>query len=162
VNRVACDLHRLAAQVIDEVHLAHPDREIAVSTEGSGWGEWDGDRIAQVISNLVANAVQHSVPNSQIQIELSGTENEVIFQIKNQGLIPADILSNLFTPFQRGTEVHPRTGKSIGLGLYIARRLVVAHGGTIDVLCIPDEGTTFAVRLPRGRVQPLEATSPQL
>ncbi len=162
VNRVACDLHRLAAQVIDEVHLAHPDREIAVSTEGSGWGEWDGDRIAQVISNLVANAVQHSVPNSQIQIELSGTENEVIFKIKNQGQIPADILSNLFTPFQRGTEVHPRTGKSIGLGLYIARRLVVAHGGTIDVLCIPDEGTTFAVRLPRGRVQPLEATSPQL
>ncbi len=162
VNRAACDLHRLAAQVIDEVRLAHPDREIAVSTEHSGWGEWDGDRIAQVISNLVANAVQHSVPNSQIQIELSGTENEVVFKIKNQGLIPADILPNLFTPFQRGADVHSRSGKSIGLGLYIAKRLVQAHGGTIDALCLPDEGTTFAVRLPRGRVPPSEsATLPQ-
>ncbi|HEX9508731.1 MAG TPA: sensor histidine kinase, partial [Myxococcales bacterium] len=88
---------------------------------------------------------------------------EVVFKIRNQGSIPADILPNLFTPFQRGTDVHPRTGKSIGLGLYIARRLVVAHGGTIDVLCIPDEGTTFSVRLPRGRVPPLESVNlPQL
>lgn len=158
VNRAACDLHRLAAQVIDEVHLAYPDREIAVSTEGSGWGEWDGDRIAQVISNLVANAVQHSVPNSRIQIELSGTETEVFFKIKNHGLVPADVLPNLFTPFHRGTEQNPRTGKSIGLGLYIAKRLVAAHGGTIDVLCVPDEGTTFSFRLPRGRVPPPEAT----
>ena len=104
-----------------------------------------------------------SVPNSQIQIQLSGTEDEVLFKIKNQGLIPADILANLFTPFQRGTGVHPRTGKSIGLGLYIAKRLVVAHGGAIDVLCIPDEGTTFTVRLPRGRVPPSASASlPQL
>jgi signal transduction histidine kinase len=157
VNRAVCDIHRLAAQVIDEVHLAHPDREIAVSTEGSGWGEWDGDRIAQVISNLVANALQHSVPNSPIQIELSGAEDQVVFKIKNQGLVPAEILPNLFTPFQRGTDPSPRAEKSIGLGLYIAKRLVLAHGGTIDLVSTPDQGTTFEVRLPRGRVPPLDS-----
>ncbi len=139
----------LARHVVEEVQLAHPERDIHLRTDGDGQGVWDVDRVAQVLTNLVGNAVQHSPSDTPVRVVARGEGEEVVLEVRNQGNpIPPDVLPRLFEPFHRGRSASAGRG-SVGLGLYISHQVVLGHGGRIDVRSTASEGTTFTVRLPR-------------
>ncbi|MFL5355546.1 PAS domain-containing protein [Archangium sp.] len=149
VDRKKMDLFELARGVVEEVAASHPERELTMTLEGEGGGEWDGDRLAQVLGNLVGNALQHSPPDTQVRVSCRGEAGEVLFEVHNEGeAIENAVLPGLFEPFRRGRHAGSGAG-SVGLGLYITRQLVLAHGGGITVSSRAGEGTRFTVRLPR-------------
>jgi PAS domain S-box-containing protein len=145
------DLRELCAQVIEELELAHPERTIDFQAEGDAWGSWDPDRIAQVISNLIGNALTHSPDSATVRVRLADEQDRVVLTTNNAGPpIPAEVVPHLFEPGRRGPPRHGRAGSSgLGLGLYIVQQIVLAHGGRIDVASDAADGTTFTVTLPR-------------
>jgi PAS domain S-box-containing protein len=144
------NIRDISRQVFDEVHLMYAGRSATVQHTGEETGLWDIDRIAQVIGNLVSNAFQHGSAAGAVRLATRGTADEMVIEVQNAGMpIPAEDLARLFEPFQRGTHTSAYSSRSIGLGLYIAREIVAAHGGAIAVHSTADEGTTFTVRLPR-------------
>lgn len=149
INRRPTNLREIIEQVVDEFQTVAPARIIRVGHSGAEDGSWDADRIAQVISNLVGNAIQHGTPTVPISVESRIEGDDAVLAVRNAGPpIPDGELEHLFEPFKRGSNASSATG-SMGLGLYIAREVVVAHGGTIQVESLPGEGTCFTVRLPR-------------
>ncbi len=144
------DLHVIVRPVVEELELAHPDRRISVEQSGDGRGRWDPDRLAQVVGNLVSNALQYGLPGSPVQVLTDEDEDGVLLIIHNDGEpIPADRLAQIFEPMQRGAD-KSKSGRSVGLGLYIVKHIVEAHHGHVAVQSSQGEGTTFTVSLPRG------------
>jgi K+-sensing histidine kinase KdpD len=143
------NLADLCAQVIEELELAHPEWRLHREVAGELVGSWDAGRLLQVISNLVANAGQHGRPAAGIRVRLDGRRPEiVILEVHNQGAVPEALLPYLFDPFR--TTSHRRDRSSgLGLGLFIVREIVHAHGGTVEVASTEVAGTTFTIRLPR-------------
>jgi PAS domain S-box-containing protein len=137
------DLRQICEQTVEELEFAYT-RQVKLDAEGDLWGDWDPDRMAQVISNLVGNAVQHS--DGEVTVSLSGQGEFVTLQTHNGGPpIPPEVLAHIFEPGRRGDA---RSG-GLGLGLFIAQQIVLAHGGTIAVASREGDGTTFTVTLPR-------------
>ncbi|WP_375765489.1 ATP-binding protein [Archangium gephyra] len=150
LHRGSVDLHALVRQVLQEVGLNHPGRELREHCQGAGRGLWDADRLAQVLGNLVSNALQYSPKDGPVSVSVVGEEDAVELQVHNTGEpIPAGLLGRLFQPLQRGEDSTDNSRRSIGLGLYIVDQIVRAHGGTVDVRSSAQEGTTFLIRLPR-------------
>jgi signal transduction histidine kinase len=138
--------------------MSFPDREVRVESNGDGQGEWDTDRVAQVITNLVTNALKYSPEGTPVTVRTRGDSGTVCVEVHNEGdPIPLKIQQHLFEPMRRGDEQADRTSRSIGLGLFIVDHLIRAHGGTVNVRSTAPEGTTFAVRLPREAVEPASA-----
>ncbi|WP_239014076.1 GAF domain-containing sensor histidine kinase [Archangium violaceum] len=149
MQRKPMDLHALSQQVVDEMQLAAPERSLVLRCEGDGRGDWDADRIAQVLTNLLTNALKYSPADAGIRIETRGEGAVVLLRVSNGGApIPAHLLSTLFEPLTRGTQTGGEH-RSIGLGLFIVDQIVRAHCGTVEVHSTLEEGTTFCVRLPR-------------
>lgn len=147
-----CDLHELVHTVVDEVRAASPGRRLQVVEEsGSGAGTWDPDRLAQALSNLLGNALQYSPPDTPVRVASRCGEEGVVLEVHNRGTpIPPEQQPRIFEPLERGVErPEDRGGRSIGLGLYIVRSIVQAHGGAVEVRSTAEDGTTFTVRLPR-------------
>ncbi|MCY1083650.1 GAF domain-containing sensor histidine kinase [Archangium lansingense] len=150
VKRQLVNFHTLTHQVVDEVRLAIEGRELEVECDGDGQGAWDPDRISQVLTNLLTNALQYSPDGTPIRVSTRGEGKAVILTVRNQGSpIPAEVLPTLFEPMKRGTEEGGSERRSIGLGLFIVDQLVRAHGGSIEVCSTAEEGTAFSVLLPR-------------
>ncbi|HYO71661.1 MAG TPA: ATP-binding protein, partial [Archangium sp.] len=150
VSRQPMELHGVTRQVVDEVRMAHPERHIDVETRGDGRGHWDADRLAQVLTNLLSNALSYSPPGTPVKVRTRGEDGAVVLEVWNAGEpIPPEQLPRLFEPLERGAGQKDRAGRSIGLGLFIVRNIVEAHGGTITVRSGEAEGTAFTVRLPR-------------
>jgi signal transduction histidine kinase len=127
--------------VVDETKAVHPQREIILATRGDLVGQWDGPRLEQVVSNLVGNAVHHG--QGQILVEALGEERQIVLRVHNGGPpIPAEELPTIFEAFCQGPSNRHRT-EGLGLGLYIVKEIVRAHGGTVEVESTADEGTTF-------------------
>ena len=149
------DLGKLCREVADETRAAHPTRTLHYQPHGDLHGEWDPARLRQVISNLLGNAIQHGGETGPIDLSATGEGSDVLLAVRNEGTpIPRDVLPTIFDPLVRGASPDlqkQRRPGSIGLGLYIAREVVTAHGGTIDVKSTAETGTTFSVRLPRRR-----------
>ena len=149
------DLHRLCEEIVAEMTQAYPARTFSFEAAGDLRGQWDPDRVEQVLSNLVGNAVTHG--KGAVRVIGSDAGDDVIMTVHNHGAaIPASALSTLFEPFSRAAQdVSGKHGAAdgLGLGLYIASEIVRAHGGTISVSSVQGEGTTFAVRWPR-KVEP--------
>ncbi|MFZ6648032.1 ATP-binding protein [Undibacterium sp. TJN25] len=147
------DFAEIAQIAIDEIRTAHQEREIKFNVAGKLDGVWDIDRISQVISNLLGNAVQHGAVDQAIAVEARSENDEIVFTVNNQGPVIQKVqIQTIFEPLVRFVEpdvAHTEKENSLGLGLYIAREVVKAHGGTIDVRSLPIDGTTFTVRLPR-------------
>jgi PAS domain S-box-containing protein len=136
--------------LVDEVRAGHPERAIAFECSGDCGGEFDADRLAQVLTNLIENALKYSPPRSSVDVTLRGESDEVMLCVHNEGpAIPAGLLPRIFEPLQRGEAAFDPTGRSVGLGLYIVKHLVEAHGGRVEVRSSDGEGTDFSVWLPR-------------
>jgi signal transduction histidine kinase len=142
VEPAEANLAEICHRVVDETKAVHPQREILLATRGDLGGRWDGARLAQVVSNLVGNAVHHG--QGQIVVEAIGEERQVVLRVRNGGPpIPAEELPTIFEPFFKGPGPRRRT-EGLGLGLYIVKEIVRAHGGTVQVRSTSTEGTTFA------------------
>jgi PAS domain S-box-containing protein len=150
VRRQAADLRGIVQQVVEELQPAHPDRQIQGVGSGDVRGDWDPDRIAQALTNLVSNALAYGEAGSTVTVRTQGEEGWVTIAVHNPGLpIDTQLLPVLFEPLRRGTAQVDRAGRSVGLGLYIVKHIVDAHGGSIQVASTIADGTTFSVRLPR-------------
>ncbi|ATB31600.1 sensor histidine kinase [Melittangium boletus] len=156
IHREMSDLHPLLRLVVDEVQMSFPDREVRIEMDGDGQGAWDTDRVAQVITNLVSNALKYSPAGTPVTVRAWGDRDAVRMEVHNLGEpIPRQVQEHLFEPMRRGNEQSDRTSRSIGLGLFIVDHLIRAHGGTVDVRSTSPEGTTFGVRLPRRPIESL-------
>ena len=112
-------------------------------------GSWDSDRLAEVLSNLVGNAVDYHAAETPVLLNAHAEGADVVVEVTNQGNpIPADVLPFIFEPFRRAKHEEKSKTGNLGLGLYIAQQIVLAHGGTLDVRSA-DYTTTFTMRLPR-------------
>jgi signal transduction histidine kinase len=146
--RVTRDLHAIVDQALDDLRSIWPGRELEHKRVGDGRFSLDEDRMLQIIMNLVGNALQHSPATSTVRVETRGAAGTVEFSVTNEGRpIPPELMSQLFLPLRRGESAGYRPG-SLGLGLFIVHHLVLAHGGTIDVVSNETEGTRFTIRLP--------------
>lgn len=140
-----CDLAETLAHVVEEVRVAHPDRDISVAFNLQGRVSVDAPRIAQMISNLLSNAVMHGDALLPIQVEAMLNNGILEIAVRNGGRpIPPEMIAKLFLPFKRGED---RPGvQGLGLGLYIASQIAQAHGGRIDVCSIGNE-TCFTFKM---------------
>jgi two-component system sensor histidine kinase/response regulator len=148
VKREATDFKTLVEKVVREHQAAVPDRTIESSFLGDLNSQGDPERIAQVASNLIGNAIKHGAPDSPIQVQLEGKADCVTLMVRNGGTIAPEALRHLFDPFRGG----PREGgrsEGLGLGLYIVSQIVQAHDGTVDVATGTANETAFTVCLPR-------------
>ena len=140
-------------EVLSELATVHPKRAVEVEVQGDLRGEWDRERLAQVMTNLIGNALDHGAPEAPVSIALEGLKKEVTIAVHNHGVpIASGMLDRIFDPMKRRQTRGARVagGSShLGLGLYIAERIVSAHGGTIDVASSASAGTTFTIHLPR-------------
>jgi signal transduction histidine kinase len=150
ITREAANLRDICSRVIEEFQIARPGCSILVRANGDVGGNWDTERLAQVLSNLLGNALDHGTPGAPVRIELAGDEAGVTMQIVNSGrtISPQD-LRELFEPFRRGRASKASSHRGLGLGLYIVERIVAAHGGTVSAHSDPTDGTRFSVTLPR-------------
>jgi signal transduction histidine kinase len=148
VEPVAMDLADLVRAQIEESQPS-AEQTIEIEVRGDTTGLWDRDRLAQAITNLLDNAIHHGHPDTPIQVELDGTSGEVLLSVWNGGAIAADLLPVVFEPFRGRRDGGSRRG--LGLGLYIAREVVSAHGGVLTVRSSLLSGTTFLLALPRQR-----------
>ena len=139
-----------ASVLTDEINLlraAHPTRRLDLELIGDTHGVWDGMRLRQVLANLVVNAIKYGDGAAPIQIVLGSDDARLHFTVRNHGrAIERSALKRIFEPLQSGTDA--KDTNSLGLGLYISRQIVEAHGGDIEARSDPT-GTVFEVRLPR-------------
>jgi signal transduction histidine kinase len=152
VAREPMDMAAAAADAVAEMAAAHPQHVLTLETAGDAHGVWDWERISQVLANLLGNAVHHGSPEAPVRLTVKGDDRTVVLRVHNRGpAIPASELRGLFSPLKRlhTGATTARDSGSLGLGLYIAERIVTAHGGTIDVSSSGDAGTTFTVCLPK-------------
>ena len=160
VVRSEVSLGRVVHDVADEVSAAHPGCRIQVDTRGDERGEWDQARLGQALSNLIGNAVQHGAAGTPVTVEIRGEDEQVAIVVHNRGAaIPPDQLNGIFNPMKARESPENAAGRgptgSLGLGLYIAERIVSAHDGRIEVESSEASGTTFTVYLPRhGKPKP--------
>jgi signal transduction histidine kinase len=152
----SADLHAICLQVMEELKMVHQDRVIVLRVRGDTRGEWDADRIAQLVQNLVSNALDYSTAETSIRIAVHGRPAGALLRVHNRGpAIPPDLARSIFEPFQRGAD-ETRTSDGLGLGLFIAHQIATSHGGSLQVRSGPVLGTTFTATLPRNAPPPTE------
>lgn len=148
IDKKPADIHAIIRQVVEELEAAHGDHRIEVMHTGDGRGRWDADRLAQVVGNLLSNALQYGVSTTPVKLETRDEGDGVRLTVHNQGPpIPPDRLRDIFEPMQRATSESSKA-RSVGLGLYIVKHIVEAHHGNVAVTSSAN-GTTFTVFLPR-------------
>ncbi len=135
----------IAARAISEAEAALPEATIRLEVYGDDQGLLDAQRVEQVAVNLVRNALDHGSRETPVEVRVRGLPGEIALEVRNGGPpIPPEALPGLFEPFRRGKA----DGSGLGLGLFIVRAVVRAHGGSVDVRSDPS-GTSFEARLPR-------------
>jgi PAS domain S-box-containing protein len=147
------DLAALVGDVVDRVATTYPDHEFrVVVTEAIPTVVADPTRIAQVVSNLLSNAVKYGDPSAEIRVDVVSRDAEVEVAVSNRGAgIAPEELPRLFSRFYRTTRAPTERVEGLGLGLYISKGLVEAHGGRIWGESTPGDTTTFRFTLPVDR-----------
>lgn len=141
------DLHQAIADAVAELAVAYPERRLVHLRSGSGTCEVDANRIVQALGNLVSNAASHGAPDRPITVRTESTSDGFRIAVHNDGpAIPAQLLPRLFEPMVRGDSA--TSGKGVGLGLFIVRAIVRAHGGDVQAQSSAEAGTTFTIHLP--------------
>ena len=154
VARRSCDLGAICEAALDEMKAGHPAREFRLETSGELGGSFDAARLQQVLSNLLGNAIEHGARGAPVLLEAHGGPDAVTVRVKNHGPpIPAGALPAIFNPLVQlpagAGGAGDRQSTSLGLGLFIARNIVLAHGGSLEVESSQAAGTIFTAHLPR-------------
>jgi two-component system sensor histidine kinase/response regulator len=136
----------LVRRAVDELAHTHPEREIAIDATPDAMAIGDGERLLQLFSNLVANALHHGDASQPIRITVRADGRNVVVSVHNGGVIPAEVKRKIFDPFRDRSASRSR---GLGLGLFIAQQIALAHSGGIDVGSSAEEGTRFTITLPR-------------
>ncbi|NMO21948.1 PAS domain S-box protein [Pyxidicoccus fallax] len=140
-------LDEVVQRVVAERRQAHPGRTLHLEAEGDLRGRWDAARLAQLTDNLLGSVLQHGPEDAPVALRLAGVVGGVTLSVHNDGLVvPAEEHATLFEPFRRGRPPNP---DGLGLGLYIARQIALAHGGRLTVESRTQGGVRFIVWLPR-------------
>lgn len=147
IERKPLDLRDFLQIIVDELALSFPARSLVFEGKGHCRGAWDPDRLAQVVTNLVTNAVKYSPEGTPVMVAVGGEADAVVVRVHNEGPpIAPEQLPTIFEPMNRAGA---RGSQGLGLGLYIVRAIVQAHGGSVDVRSVEGDGTIFTVHLPR-------------
>lgn len=148
---MASDYEMLCMTLVEELCGSEEGR-IRIKSAGDVKGMVDIDRFSQVMSNLLGNALQHGKPGTAVDLHIDGSDAGVIrICVHNQGVIPHEQLASIFEPFHLGAE-NRHQAQGLGLGLYIVKQFVEAHGGTVQLFSDETEGTAFDVVMPRDGV----------
>jgi signal transduction histidine kinase len=158
----ATSMEQICALAFDEIRAVHPERLFKLEVSGELQGEFDSDRVQQVLSNLLNNAVEHGTTTQPITLSAHGEAERITLRVRNYGRrIPADQLQVIFNPLVQVP--HERVdddgglSTSLGLGLYIAHEIVVMHGGTMFAESSERDGTVISAHLPRWQPAPAAA-----
>jgi PAS domain S-box-containing protein len=149
LNEEDLDISRLAREVVERLRESaqRAGSQLTLTANGPVVGRWDGLRLEQVLENLVGNAIKYGAGHP-VAVEVGGDDGEVWLRVSDQGIgIPKEAQSRLFERFERVAPMRHFGG--FGLGLWIVRRIVEAHGGTIELESDAGRGARFTVRLPR-------------
>lgn len=159
IRRSAGSLEAIVRQAVDEARSGQPERQIDLHWQGASHGSWDGDRVHQLLSNLVGNALSYGLPQTPITVRGQSDGGRVTIEIHNFGPpIHPGSQARLFQPMQRDSAI--QSGGNIGLGLYIVKQICAAHGGSISVRSTAEEGTTFRIELPLHPARAVSAEDP--
>jgi signal transduction histidine kinase len=147
------DLGEICKTAVEDASAAHPQCKFELSTKGEMIGDFDAARLAQLFSNLLNNAAQYRTDDQPVSITACGDADTAVVQVKNFGRqIPEASLKSIFDPLVQlaiSDDHKAPNATSIGLGLFIAREIASAHGGSIGAESSLECGTVFTVRLPR-------------
>ena len=159
INVQPCpDLAEALSHVASELQRVHPERLIHLNIGNLGNMHCDRERVTQLLSNLIANALTHGAADSPVNVMADIRDRVFVLGVHNQGEpIAPQVMAQLFQPFSRPRDDAPQPG--LGLGLYIANQIALAHGGRMEVVSSAEAGTLFTFRLPLDRVEP-EAVAP--
>jgi two-component system, sensor histidine kinase and response regulator len=147
------DVADLVRRVVDELRVTSPGRSVAIETDGDCTTSADPERLLQLFSNLVGNAMTHGAADREVRVAVIASERAIVVRISNGGAIPADLMPELFEPFRGGPQGGSKSA-GLGLGMYISRQIAVAHGGDIEAVSSEERGTSIIVRLPRRLASP--------
>lgn len=146
------DFREIVESVIGDLRQAHPGRRIDFHPAAASLpGRFDAVRFAQIVTNLVINALVHGDPRLPVMVGLRADRESVVLTVQNSGppILP-ELLSTIFDPFKQGApKSRPHSVRGLGLGLYIVDRLTRGHGGDVHVTSSGEHGTIFSVRLPK-------------
>ena len=158
-RRTDDQLGSVLQQITEELRAVWPDRQIEASFELSALVSYDPDRMGQLFSNLLANALIHGASDAPVRVTASSSSNGFELSVANSGEpIPVEAIPRLFRPFTRSTDGAPKPG--LGLGLYITSEIARAHGGTLAVSSTTAE-TRFTFRLPASATHAAPASDPR-
>ena len=153
IKATPANLARVCHDVVDEMRTLHPEQVIELVMPPRLDAIFDESRIAQVLSNLIGNAVQYGDKREQVAVTLSTHGDDAVISVNNRGsAIAAKEMAAIFDPFVR-IAANPGQGvterNSLGIGLFIARQIAQAHGGELRVVSSEGDGTTFTLTLPQ-------------
>jgi signal transduction histidine kinase len=146
------DLVEVCEQVVNELRTARAGRAIELHDPRRLDARFDAARMAQMLSNLIGNALQYGSTDTPVVVDVSGSATQLTITVHNRGpVIPPDKLSSIFDPMVRlaSSGIEQADSTSLGIGLFISREIAQAHGGDIAVASGVGDGTTFTVTLPR-------------
>ena len=154
LNTVDANVAILCGEVIDEIEAAFPGRSVRSTLPTNCEGAWDVSRFKQMVSNLLANAMNHGSADGPVSLVIEPQDTQIAIAIHNEGTpIPPKVQATLFRPVyvEKDHRSRPQSHGSsgLGLGLYIANQIATAHGGTIALTSLAEEGTTFTITVPR-------------
>jgi signal transduction histidine kinase len=158
-----CDLREICKQAVDELSASHPGTRINFSCSGDLQGIWDCERLAQLLSNLVENALRYGAGDTPVSVDVAGLEDRIEMSVHNLGqIIPPEEQRAIFDPLRRGVHQPPADSPGsggLGLGLYIAQQIAASHRGGIRLSSSAAGGTRFIVTLAREGRRPAPPAS---
>ena len=150
IKKTQIDLTLQSEQIIQEFMTAYPEAKLHFQSHGPLLGKWDGIRINQVLTNLLANALRHGQPGGPVSLNIKAKKDNAIISVHNEGRpIPESMQEKIFTGMFTEDSENRNNQTSYGLGLYIVKEIVNSHNGTIEVTSNEKDGTTFTITMPR-------------
>ncbi|SHH24478.1 sensor histidine kinase KdpD [Massilia sp. CF038] len=148
----AANLRAIGQAALDDASATHPATRFDMQAEGVLDGQFDGVRMQQLLTNLLVNGAQYGTEAQPVRLRLTGSAADVTIAVTNDGpVIATESLETIFSPLVQlpGVDPDARPRTSLGLGLFVAREIALAHGGSIHAASSEQAGTVFTVILPR-------------